>query len=345
VWRSLADAELARRFRRERQILASLNHPNIARLLDGGVSAEGEPFFAMEHVEGVRIDDYCIARNLSVNQRLRLFLHVCQGVAYAHQHLVVHRDLKPSNILVTEEGTPKLLDFGIAKLLDAEHAGEHTQTNLRAFTPDYASPEQIAGGQITTASDVFSLGILLHELLHGAHASSRERMQPGGWLSANNEKKTLLINARTNETDKSSNLKSQNSDSINHELKNIIAMARREEPARRYPSVGQFAEDIQSIWTACPFAHSRILSPTAPKSLYAVTVSPSLRPRSSRFRSSSVSPSRCGKQTSPASNATARDAASRTCANSRTRCFSTSRRRSNVCKARLPRAKRWLINP
>ena len=252
VWRSFADAELARRFRRERQILASLNHPNIARLLDGGVSAEGEPFFAMEHVEGVRIDDYCTTHNLSTDQRLKLFLLVCQGVAYAHQHLVVHRDLKPSNILVTNEGTPKLLDFGIAKLLDAEHAGEHTQTYLRAFTPDYASPEQISGARITTASDVFSLGILLHELLHGAHDSSRKRLPLGGWLSANNEKKTLLMNSQTNQEHSNEGTQTGDERFVNHELKNIIAMARREEPARRYASVPQFAEDIQRYLDGLP---------------------------------------------------------------------------------------------
>src|SRR3712207_3003615 len=124
VRRGFADPDLARRFRRERQILATLNHENVARLLDGGVSADGEPFFVMEHVEGSRIDDYCDANNLSTDARLRLFLKVCDGVSYAHQRLVVHRDIKPSNILVTADGTPKLLDFGIAKLLDAEHAGE-----------------------------------------------------------------------------------------------------------------------------------------------------------------------------------------------------------------------------
>ncbi|MDX6611407.1 MAG: eukaryotic-like serine/threonine-protein kinase, partial [Blastocatellia bacterium] len=159
VRRTFADSELARRFRRERQILASLNHPNIARLLDGGVSADGEPFFAMEYVDGVRIDDYCSTKNLSTEERLKLFLGVCRGVSYAHQHLVVHRDIKPSNILVTAEHTPKLLDFGIAKLLDAEHHDDHTQTGFRAFTPVYASPEQISGAAVTTASDVYSLGV------------------------------------------------------------------------------------------------------------------------------------------------------------------------------------------
>ncbi|HEX7955487.1 MAG TPA: serine/threonine-protein kinase, partial [Pyrinomonadaceae bacterium] len=147
VRRSFADMELARRFRQERQILASLNHPNIARLLDGGVSADGEPFLAMEYVEGVRIDAYAEAHRLSTDERLRLFRQVCAAVQYAHQNLVIHRDLKPSNILVTADGVPKLLDFGIAKLLDADGEGDgaHTVTQLGVMTPEYASPEQVRG--------------------------------------------------------------------------------------------------------------------------------------------------------------------------------------------------------
>lgn len=169
VRRSFADSDLARRFRQERQILASLNHPNIARLLDGGVSNDGEPFLGMEYVEGVRIDEYCDASSRSTEERLRLFLAVCQGVSYAHQNLVVDRDIKPSNILVTDGGVPKLLDFGIAKLTnpDAKTGVAETVTGLRAMTPDYASPEQVRGLSVTTATDVYSLGVLLYELLTG----------------------------------------------------------------------------------------------------------------------------------------------------------------------------------
>ncbi|HWS88129.1 MAG TPA: protein kinase [Pyrinomonadaceae bacterium] len=244
VRRGFADPDLTRRFRRERQILASLNHPNIARLLDGGVSADGEPFFAMEYVEGVRIDDYCDRRGLPTEERLRLFIEVCHGVSYAHQNLVVHRDIKPSNILVTGEGTPKLLDFGIAKLLDPEGGGEHTQTGLRAFTPDYASPEQVAGGQITTASDVYSLGVLLRDLLGGARTSPPPRGFPGGWLS-----RTSGRTAETNPPNASGDGDERHEDgrrnSAGAELGNIVAMARHEEPSRRYASAGQLAEDIQ----------------------------------------------------------------------------------------------------
>jgi non-specific serine/threonine protein kinase/serine/threonine-protein kinase len=252
VQRSFADSELARRFRRERQILASLNHPNIARLLDGGVSADGEPFFAMEYIEGVRIDDYCETKNLSIDERLKLFLAVCRGIAYAHQNLIVHRDIKPSNILVTRDGTPKLLDFGIAKLLDAEHADEHTQTAFRAFTPDYASPEQKQGLQITTASDVYSLGVLLQDLLHGVQRSQGEQPAIGGWLSEIPEQKTVATNLPTKQEGVDKGAKADSQRSVGSELTNIIAMARREEPQRRYSSVAQFAEDVQRYLDGLP---------------------------------------------------------------------------------------------
>ncbi|MCA1616847.1 MAG: serine/threonine protein kinase, partial [Acidobacteria bacterium] len=248
VRRSFADSDLFRRFRQERQILASLNHPNIARLLDGGVSSDGEPYLVMEYVEGVRIDDYCEGRKLSTGGRLRLFLEVCRGVSYAHQHLVVHRDLKPSNILVSTEGVPKLLDFGIAKLLDpGQAAGEHTRTEMRAFTPDYASPEQAAGGQITTASDVYSLGILLRDLLRVARRSPEPRQSPGGWRSETPGRKTVVANLQTDKEgeDGKTQTKTRRRGVAGGELENIVAMARREDPARRYASAGQLAEDIQ----------------------------------------------------------------------------------------------------
>ncbi|HLL72168.1 MAG TPA: protein kinase [Pyrinomonadaceae bacterium] len=257
VRRSFADSELARRFRRERQILASLNHPNIARLLDGGVSADGEPFFAMEYVEGVRIDDYCNARNLPTDERLRLFLAVCRGVAYAHQHLIVHRDIKPSNIFVNAEGTPKLLDFGIAKLLDPEHANatadDLTQTNFRVFTPDYASPEQVRGQRVTTASDVYSLGVLLQDLLGGARSpSANTERAPGGWRSETPGQKTKATNLPTNEENGNGRGRNNLRRFISAELANIVAMARREEPARRYASVAEFAEDVERYLGGLP---------------------------------------------------------------------------------------------
>ncbi|HEX8355626.1 MAG TPA: serine/threonine-protein kinase [Pyrinomonadaceae bacterium] len=252
VRRSFADTELARRFRQERQILASLNHPNIARLLDGGVSSDGEPFLAMEYVEGLRIDGYCEERRLSTRARLRLFLEVCRGVSYAHQHLVVHRDIKPSNVLVTKEGVPKLLDFGIAKLLDPEQAGEQTRTELRAFTPDYASPEQVSGGQITTASDVYSLGVLLSDLLRGARLSPEGRRGPGGWRSETPGRKTAAVNRSPAAGGESGKVQTSLRTSAGVELENIVAMARREDPARRYASAAQLAEDIQRYLDGLP---------------------------------------------------------------------------------------------
>ncbi|CAN5558454.1 hypothetical protein BH20VER3_BH20VER3_06660 [soil metagenome] len=167
--RGLDTDDILRRFRNERQILARLEHPNIARLIDGGTSEDGLPYFVMEYVKGEPLDSYCENHGLTTNERLELFRTVCAAVAYAHQHLVIHRDLKPSNILVTAEGEVKLLDFGIAKVLGADdEASFHTMTQLRVMTPEYASPEQVRGENITTASDVYSLGVVLYELLTGA---------------------------------------------------------------------------------------------------------------------------------------------------------------------------------
>ena len=164
------DDDAVLRFMDERQILASLNHPNIARLLDGGVTSDGLPYFAMEYVEGLRIDRYCDGRRLSIAARLELFVHVCHGVQYAHRNLIVHRDLKPSNILVTDDEQVKLLDFGIAKLLGAPEAARAlTQGGARLMTPQYASPEQVRGESISTASDIYTLGVVLYELLTGQY--------------------------------------------------------------------------------------------------------------------------------------------------------------------------------
>ena len=156
---------LLQRFRQERQILARLEHPNVARLIDGGLDANGIPYLAMEYVEGVPITEYARNHGLDVTACLRLFLRVCEAVQYAHQNLIVHRDLKPSNIFVIADGTPKLLDFGIAKVLTATDTGEATHTIARLLTPDYAAPEQFSGGAITTATDVYALGVVLYELL------------------------------------------------------------------------------------------------------------------------------------------------------------------------------------
>jgi serine/threonine-protein kinase len=169
VKRGMDTDEVLGRFRHERQILAALEHPNIARLYDGGVTDDGRPYLVMEYVEGQPITTYCDERRLGVDERLALFATVCQAVQYAHQNLVVHRDIKPSNILVADPGEVRLLDFGIAKLLsdDAAGAAPHTRPEARVLTPDYAAPEQLLGRPVTTASDVYSLGVVLYELLTG----------------------------------------------------------------------------------------------------------------------------------------------------------------------------------
>jgi len=167
IVRGAADAILLRRFQEERRILATLDHPHIARLIDGGASDRGLPYVAMEYVDGQPIDVFCEEGGLDVRKRLEVFRLVCLAVHYAHQHLVIHRDLKASNILVTADGTPKLLDFGIAKILEPDSPGETTRTLFRVLTPESASPEQIRGEPITTATDVYALGVLLYRLITG----------------------------------------------------------------------------------------------------------------------------------------------------------------------------------
>ncbi|MEO6323503.1 MAG: serine/threonine-protein kinase [Thermoanaerobaculia bacterium] len=232
------DTELVlRHFRNERQILAALEHPYIARFLDGGSTDDGLPFFVMEHVEGDPIDLYVVARKLTPDGCLALFQRVCSAVQYAHQNLVVHRDLKPGNILVTADGLPKLLDFGIAKLLQPEGSGETlplTATALRLLTPEYASPEQIRGEKITTASDVYSLGVLLYELLTGQRPYRLASRGSGEIVDAIADAVLTQEPARP----------STRRPGIHTDLDNIVAMAMRKEPARRYASVAQLSEDI-----------------------------------------------------------------------------------------------------
>ena len=169
IKRGMDSDAVLERFRHERQILAGLEHPNIARLLDGGTSSEGLPYFVMEYVDGLPVDEYCRTHRLSIDERLQIFLQICAAVTYAHQHLVVHRDIKPSNILVTSDRVPKLLDFGIAKLVEATDDALPVVTafGAQAMTPQYASPEQLRGERVTTVSDVYALGVLLFELLAG----------------------------------------------------------------------------------------------------------------------------------------------------------------------------------
>jgi serine/threonine-protein kinase len=265
VRRGMDTEDILRRFRNERQILASLDHPNIARLLDGGTTEDGLPYLVMEYVEGTRVTDYCDEHRLTTNERLKLFRAICAAVQHAHQNLVVHRDLKPSNILITPEGTPKLLDFGIAKVLDAGPsalAASHTLTELRVFTPDYASPEQVRGENLTTSSDVYSLGVVLYELLTG-HRPYRSVTAPPHDLARviceqEPTKPSQAISDYGSRIADSTRLSSdppsaiRNPQSLRGDLDNIILMALRKEPARRYASVGQFSEDIRRHLDALP---------------------------------------------------------------------------------------------
>ena len=220
IKRGMDSEEILARFLRERQILARLEHPHIARLLDGGVTADGRPWFAMEYVAGSSITAWCAEHGLGLEDRLRLFVSACRAVGYAHRNLVVHRDIKPSNVLVDEQGELKLLDFGIARLLGDSEEPALTAGTGRLLTPEYASPEQLAGGQVTTASDVYQLGILLHELLTGRRPSGAAPSAVDGRLRG--------------------------------DLDTITLRALREEPERRYPSAEDLADDVERHLTHRP---------------------------------------------------------------------------------------------
>jgi serine/threonine-protein kinase len=236
---------LIRHFRQEERILAGLTHPNIARLYGGAVTPDGVPYFVMEYVEGERLDHYCDTRKLKIPERLQLFRKTCSAVSYAHQHLVIHRDLKPANIRVTAEGEPKLLDFGIAKLVDpqTESIGEPTMTLQNIMTPEYASPEQVRGEGVTTASDIYSLGVVLYELLTGQRPYRIKSRRPDEVARAISEEEPPRPSTAVTKQNQSSVI--LNPRSLRGDLDNIVLMAMRKEPSRRYASVAQFSEDIR----------------------------------------------------------------------------------------------------
>ncbi|MCW5980745.1 MAG: serine/threonine protein kinase [Bryobacteraceae bacterium] len=245
------------RFRQERQILANLNHAGIARLLDGGITGDGAPYLVMEYVEGAPIDEYCRERRLGVRERLRLFCDVCRAVEYAHQNLVVHRDLKPSNILVNRDGAVKLLDFGIAKLVGDDEAASApaTQTGVRLMTPDYAGPEQVLGQPITTAADVYSLGVILYELLAGQRPFQLENRSllevQRIVLEQEPVRPSTAVTAQT-AVEAGEPRPEPLRRALSGELDNIVLMALRKEPERRYASVEQLRADIEAHLNGLP---------------------------------------------------------------------------------------------
>jgi serine/threonine protein kinase len=261
--------EVLRRFVQERHILGALEHPNIARLLDGGSTPEGLPYFVMEYVEGAPIDRYCDERKLNITERLQIFDSVCNAVHYAHQNLIVHRDLKPSNILVTEEGTVKLLDFGIAKPLRPSNSDDPTNCVTRAgllvMTPEYACPEQIKGELITTTSDVYCLGVILYELLTGhrpyrirggkvLHRVARaiceqEPIRPSTVVTQIEERVWDDCPAVWITPEKVSSVREGRPDKLTRRLRgdldHILLKSLRKEPSQRYGSVEQFSDDVR----------------------------------------------------------------------------------------------------
>ena len=251
---AMADSDLRARFLQERQILASLQHPNIAALFDGGVSADGRPFFAMEYVDGRSITHYCDQEALDVRERVRLFLQVLRAVAHAHQRLIVHRDLKPSNVMVNTERVVKLLDFGIAKVLHSNHAVV-THFGDRAMTPRYAAPEQIRGEPVTVTTDVYALGVTFFEMLTGrtpySHSGGRAHSVEEAILTLEPCKPALSLSSDTSDLDPARESFERNVDKqrlrrdLGGDLELIVLKALRKESAQRYPSVEAFSADLE----------------------------------------------------------------------------------------------------
>ncbi len=253
VRRGMDTEFILQRFRSERQILASLSHPNIGRLLDGGTTADARPYFAMEYIEGEDLIAWCRGRRAGLSERVALFQTVCTAVQYAHRNLVVHRDIKPSNILVTPEGVPKLLDFGLAKVLDARESGDTsylTIAGMSAFTPEYASPEQVRLQTITTASDIFSLGVVLYELLTDVHPFRRKDRTPADIARAVCETQPEPPSRAVLEAEGATG--SKKARLLAGDLDTIMLMALRKEPERRYASAEKLSEDLQRHFDGRP---------------------------------------------------------------------------------------------
>ncbi len=266
--------QVLQRFRNERQTLAALDHSNIVKLLDGGSSEDGSPYLVMEYVEGLPIDQYCDLHQLSIDDRLRLFREVCSAVQYAHEKLVIHRDLKPGNILIAKGGVPRLLDFGIAKLLDPEcfQTALVTRTDFRPMTPEYASLEQIRGHVVTTATDVYSLGVLLFELLtgHRPYRSTGQSLLEMERLVCETEpeKPSTAIKRIEEKTSRDGEPRAAITPAsvskqrglqpaelqrrLRGDLDTIVMKALRKEPERRYSSVEEFSQDIERYLTGMP---------------------------------------------------------------------------------------------
>ena len=280
IKRGMDTNAVLKRFVMERRILAQLQHRFIANLLDGGSTADGLPYFVMEHVEGLPITKFCDSHELSINERLELFRKVCSAISYAHQNLIVHRDIKPSNIMVTEDGIPKLLDFGIAKLLHSDWAldtNEATATMFRVLTPEYASPEQMRGAPVTTTSDVYSLGVVLYELLCGTRpfklegrmpeevaqiVLTEEPIRPSSVVSSESRvqgPKSKVLTDENNEPPTTNDAQPANPKSKIHDpkslrgdLDNIILKALAKEPERRYQFVEELSEDLRRHLAGLP---------------------------------------------------------------------------------------------
>lgn len=259
IKRGMDSEAIHKRFSNERRILASLDHPNIARLIDGGTTNDGQPYFVMEFVQGESIFEYASKNSLGLSERLDLFREVCSAVSYAHQNLVIHRDLKPSNILVNQAGAPKLLDFGIAKLLRAEHSSD-TATQQFVFTPEYASPEQIRGENLTTATDIYSLGVVLYELLTGVRPFAFDGKNFGQIVMTATQTNPIRPSEKrhkrpTNASSEETSLPFP-ATRLRGDLDNIVLKALRKEPERRYSSVEQFSEDVRRHLRGLP-VHAR----------------------------------------------------------------------------------------